>query len=69
MQAREVARELLSQRTEALACDYRHTLNSHIVRKTWPLPNLDSCLDAVGGVELISTADVLSGFWQLPVAE
>ena len=29
--------------------DYRHTLNRHIVRKSWPLPNLDSCLDAVGG--------------------
>ena len=49
--------------------DYRHTLNRHIVRKSWPLPNLDSCLDAVGGVKFISTADVLSAFWQLPVAE
>ena len=49
--------------------DYRHTLNGHIVRKSWPLPNLDSCLDAVGGVKFISTADVLSAFWQLPAAE
>ena len=45
--------------------DYRHTLNRNIVRKSWPLPNLDSCLDAVGGVKFISTADVLSAFWQL----
>ena len=49
--------------------DYRHTLNHSIVRKCWPLPNLDSCLDAVGDVKSISTADVLSAFWQLPVAE
>ena len=26
--------------------DYRHTLNRHIVRKSWPLPNLDSCLES-----------------------
>ena len=43
--------------------------NRHIVRKSWPIPNLDSCLDAVGGVKFISTADALSAFWQLPVAE
>ena len=43
--------------------DYRQTLNRHVVRKSWPLPNFDSCLDAVGGVKLISTADVLSAFW------
>ena len=49
--------------------DYCHTLNRHIVRKCWPLPKLDSCLDAVGGVKFISTADVLSAFRQLPVAE
>ena len=48
---------------------YRHTLNRHAVRKSWPLPNLDSCLEAVGGVKFISTADVLSAVWQLPVAE
>ena len=48
---------------------YRHTLNRHAFCKSWPLPNLDFCLDAVGGVKFISTADVLSGVWQLPVAE
>ena len=39
-------------------CDYRH-----IARKSWPLPNPDSCQDVVGGVKFISTADVLSAFW------
>ena len=46
--------------------DYRHTLNRHIVRKSWPLPNLDSCLDAVGGVKFISRADVLTRFGNYP---
>lgn len=49
--------------------DYRHTLNRHIVRVSWPLPNRDCCLDAVGGVTFNSTADILSGVWLLPVAE
>lgn len=49
--------------------DYRHTLNRHIVRKSWPLPNLETCLDAVGTAAFISVADILSAFWQLPVDE
>ena len=57
------------ERKPRFCVDYRHTLNRHIVRKSWPFPNLDSCLDAAGVVKFISTADVLSAFWQLPVAE
>ena len=49
--------------------DYRHILNRHIVRTSWPLPNLESSLDGVGGVNFISTADVLGTFCQLPVAQ
>ena len=49
--------------------DYRHTLNPHIIRKSWPMPNLGSCLDAVGDALYISVADILSAFWQLPWAE
>lgn len=49
--------------------DYRHTLNRHIVRKSWPLPNLETCLDSVGTAAFISVADIKSAFWQLPVAE
>ena len=33
------------------------------------MPNLESCLDAVGDALYISVADILSAFWQLPVAE
>eukprot|EP00904_Undaria_pinnatifida_P010732 jgi/Undpi1/678/HiC_scaffold_10.g04142.m1 len=33
------------------------------------MPNLESCLDAVGDTLYISVADILNAFWQLPVAE
>ena len=33
------------------------------------MPNLESCLDAVGDALYITVADILSAFWQLPVAE
>ena len=33
------------------------------------MSNLESCLDALGQALLISVADILSAFWQLPVAE
>ena len=33
------------------------------------MPNLEPCLDAVGDALYISVADILSAFWQLPVAE
>ena len=48
---------------------YRHTLNRHIIRKTWPMPGLESCLDAVGQALFISLTDFQSAFWQLPVVE
>ena len=49
--------------------DYRHTLNRHIIRKSWPMPNLESCLDAVGDALYITVGNILNAFWQLPVAE
>ena len=49
--------------------DYRHTLNRHIIRKSWPMPNMESCLDAVGDTVFCSVANILSAFWQLLVAE
>lgn len=33
------------------------------------MPNLESCLDAVGQAAFISVTDILSAFWQLPIAE
>lgn len=48
--------------------DCRHTLNRHIIGKPWPMPNVESCLDAVGDALYITVADILGAFWQLPVA-
>lgn len=39
---------------------YSHTLNRHIVRKSWPLPNLETCLDAAGTAAFVSAAGILS---------
>ncbi|CAB1113485.1 unnamed protein product [Ectocarpus sp. CCAP 1310/34] len=33
------------------------------------MPNLESCLDTVGQALYITVADILSAFWQIPVAE
>ena len=49
--------------------DYRNTLNRHLVRKTWPMPNLETHLDSVGGAKFITVADVHGTFHQLPVAD
>ena len=49
--------------------DYRYTLNRHLIRKTWPIPNIETHLDAVGGAKFITVADVQSAFHQLPVAD
>ena len=47
--------------------DYRSTLNKHLVRKTWPMANLEDNVDTVGGAQFIGVADVQSAYWQIPV--
>ena len=49
--------------------DYRNTLNRHLVRKTWPMPNIETHLDSVDGTKFITVADVQSALHQLPVAD
>ena len=49
--------------------DYHNTLNRHLVRKTWPMPNIETHLHSVGGAKFITVADVQSAFHQLPVAD
>ena len=43
--------------------EYRHPLNRAIVRKSWPLPHLETCLDSVGFAAIIRspTCTALSG--------
>ncbi|CAB1105069.1 unnamed protein product [Ectocarpus sp. CCAP 1310/34] len=47
--------------------DFRSTVNKHLIRKTWPLANMESNLDSVGSAKFISVADVQSAYWQIPV--
>ena len=47
--------------------DYRSTNNKHLIRKTWPMANLEDKIDMVGGAKFISVADVQSAYWQIPV--
>ena len=42
--------------------DYRNTLNRQLIRKTWPMPNIETHLDAVGRAKFITVADVQRRF-------
>ena len=48
--------------------DYRR-LNKLTVKDSYPLPRMDDCLAALGGNLFFSTLDLVSGYWQIPVAE
>ena len=48
--------------------DYRTTLNKLLIRKTWPMANMEANLDSVGSAQFISVADVQSAYWQIPVS-
>lgn len=48
--------------------DYRK-LNSLTVRDVNPLPRIDDCLAALGGNKYFSTLDLVSGYWQINMAE
>ena len=34
--------------------DYRTTVNKFLVRETWPMPDIESRIDTVGGANVIS---------------
>ena len=48
--------------------DYRTTINKFLVRETWPMPDIESHIDTVGGANFITVCDVQSVYWQIPVA-
>ena len=48
--------------------DYRTTINRFLVRETWPMPDIESHIDTVGGANFITVCDVQSAYWQIPIA-
>jgi len=46
--------------------DYRR-LNDLTYKDSFPLPRIDTCLDALGGSMCFSTMDLKSGFWQVAI--
>ena len=53
-----------SDGTLRFCVDYRH-LNDLTYKDSYPLPRVDSCLDALGGSKYFSVLDLRSGFWQV----
>lgn len=49
-----------------LCVDYRK-LNAMTVKDQFPLPRIDTILDALGGARWFSTLDLRSGYWQVEV--
>ena len=47
--------------------DYRTTINKFLVRETWPMPDIESHIDIVGGANFITVCDVQSAYWQIPI--
>src|SRR5438552_11956873 len=51
-----------------MCIDYR-MLNTKTVKNTYPLPRIQECIDKLGRASNLSSIDLLSGYWQLRVAE
>ena len=49
--------------------DYRATINKILVRETWPMPDIESHIDTVGGANFITVCDIQSAYWQMPTAK
>jgi hypothetical protein len=48
--------------------DFR-AVNDITVKESHPLPRIDNTIDALFGAKYFSTADLKSGYYQIPVAE
>ena len=48
--------------------DYRH-LNQVTKKDSYPLPNIQDCLDSLDGAKYFSSIDLSSGYWQVQMTE
>ena len=48
--------------------DYRTTINKGVIRKTWPMSDIESHVGTVGGAKFITVCDVQSAYWKIPIA-
>ena len=53
---------------ERFCLDYRR-LNKITTKDSFPLPRVDSTLDALSNTKFFSTVDLISGYWQCELAE
>ena len=47
--------------------DYRNIKS--LARETWPMPDIESHVDTVGGAKFITVCDVQSAYWQILITE
>ena len=55
--------------TPRFCVDYRTTTYKFLIRETWPLPDIESHIDTVGGAKFIIEYDIQSAYWQTPKAK
>ena len=46
--------------------DFRN-INKHTVRENWSFPKIEEAIDALHGAKYMSTIDLTSGYWQIPL--
>ena len=51
-----------------MCIDY-HTLNSQIIKNRYALSRIDDLLDQLYGAKRFSKIDLISGYWQIAIAE
>ena len=55
--------------TPRFCVDYRTTTNKFLIRETWPMPDIESHVDTVGGAKFIIECDIQIAYWQIPIAK
>ena len=55
--------------TPRFCVDYRTTINKFFIRETWPMPDIESHIDTVGGAKFITECDIQSVYWQILIAK